>query len=49
MEDNQDDSICVSYITTRNGKKIFAADYGFRCFPIKIKSTRKKTKVKEDN
>lgn len=34
--------ICVAYITTRNGKRIYARSYGFKCFPIK-KHQRKTT------
>ncbi len=40
-----DTGICVAYITTRNGKKIYASDYGFKCFPIK--KHKKKTTIKK--
>jgi hypothetical protein len=29
--------ICVAFITTRNGKRIYARQYGKRCFIIWVK------------
>lgn len=33
--------IFVAYITTRNGKRIYASDYGLKAFPIKVQKNEK--------
>ena len=36
-----EDVIFVAYITTKNGKRIYARNYGLKAFPLKIKDSKK--------
>ena len=44
MKKSKDDSvehIYTAYITLKNGKKIYAAKYGFKAFYIPVKSSKR--------
>ncbi|KKU87578.1 MAG: hypothetical protein UY16_C0023G0004 [Candidatus Gottesmanbacteria bacterium GW2011_GWA2_47_9] len=32
--------VFVTYITLRNGKRIYASDYGKKAFPLKVRKKR---------
>jgi hypothetical protein len=36
-----DEYVYVAYITTRNGRRIYASQYGLKAFRLKIRAKRK--------